>query len=112
MVNLYGRDPLMGIIAGNIQLSAATEGSATNVVGGTITVGTFDSDSSGLLTFPKFKQVPIVAGSVIDGADTTTSVGGFLTFTGVTVSNAYLRMGPTPNSSVLVSVSIMGIRQI
>ena len=111
MVNLHTRDPLLGFLAGNIKLSAATEGSATNVVGGTITVGTFDSDSSGLLTFPPFKDTPVIVGQV-KGGDTTTSVGGFLTFTGVGVSNAYLRMGPTPASTVTVGIAIAGKVQL
>ena len=108
MVNLHGRDPLMGMVAGNIVVS----GASTNVVGGPMTAGTFDADGSGLLTFAAFKQVPIVVGTVINGGDTTTSVGGYLTFTGVTVSNAYLRMGPTPESACTVAVQITGLRQI
>lgn len=108
MVNLHTRDTKLGAIVGNIVVS----GAATNVIGGSITVGTFDADGSGLLTFPKFKDTPVIVGQVINGGDTTTSVGGYLTFTGVGVSNAYLRMGPTPESACTVAVQIFGLQQI
>jgi len=68
---------------------------------------TFDSDCSGLITFNTFNAVPAVVAQV-NGGDTTSGVGGYLTLTGITVSNAYVRMGPTPNSGVTVGVIAIG----
>lgn len=105
---ITGKETRLATILANVIVS----GGCTNVVNGNMTAGTFDSDGSGLLTYDKFGSIPKILGQVISGGSTTTSVGGFLTFTGITVSNAYLRMGPTPASSVTVSVMVCGIQNL
>jgi len=103
MVLLHNKSAQLAMVAGNVVIS----GAFTNVVGGAMTAGTFDSDGSGLITYNTFNAVPTVVGT-IKGGDTGTGVGGLLTITGATVSNAYVRIGPTPSSGVTVGVIAIG----
>lgn len=109
MVNLHDRNPLIGIVACNLPISGKT----TNVFGGPMTAGTFDADGSGSITYPAFKITPVVIGQVVrNTAGASTAVGGYLTFTGVGTSTAYVRMGNTIQSGCTVSIQITGIQQI
>ena len=105
---LSGKETRIATILANVVVS----GACTNVINGKMTAGTFDSDGSGLLTYDKFAQVPSLFYSVINGGGTTTSVGGTVTLTGATVSNVYLRIGPSPASSLTVSVQVTGIQNL
>ena len=105
----HGKDVQLGYILADVVIS----GAATQVLGGALTASTtFDSDGSGLLTFDPFAQPPRVICFASSGAGTTTAVNGQLTTTGVTVSNCYLRNGPSPLSGLQVSVLLLGLQKL
>ena len=83
MTLLHNKPTKLSIIAGKVVLS----GSCTDVIGGTMTAGTFDSAGSGLITFsPAFISAPIVFAQAASAASTTATIMP-VAVTGVTVSN-------------------------
>lgn len=103
MTTFHGKPPQLAIIAGKIVMS----GNCTDVIGGTMTAGTFDGDSSGLITWtPPFKSAPTVMASLNSGGATTTSP--VVRITGVGVGTAYVTMGESPLSGFTVGIIAIG----
>lgn len=94
-----------GFIVGHI----AGSGSATGVIGGTMTAGTFDSGGSALITFaPPFISAPIVVAQALSAAATTASIMA-VNVTGVTVSNCYIQYYASGGS---IDICLFGLQRM
>lgn len=100
MVLLHDKGTKLAILAGKLKLSSAF----TDVIGGTMTVGTADGDGSALITWaPAFISAPIVVGTAFSAGATSTTIMG-VQFTGVTVSNAYIECYASGGSVNIIAV--------
>lgn len=103
MVLLNNKPTELAMIAGKYVMS----GSCTDVIGGTLTAGTPDNESSGLLTWaPPFNSAPMIFGTINSGSVATSSPA--VRFTGVGVSNAYVTMSENGDSGVTIGIVLMG----
>ena len=107
----HGKNVQLGYIVGKINQS----GSCTDVIGGTMTAGTFDSAGSGLITFaPPFVSAPIVQVSIqggIDGGGATLTASNYLVqMTGVGVSN--VSIAGTEGSGLIVGITAIGLQKL
>lgn len=103
MALFHDKPTQLAMICGKVVLT----GNCTDVIGGTMTAGTFDVDGSGLLTWaPPFISAPIILGTSNSGALTVTSPT--VRFTGVGVSTAYLTVGATASEEQTIGIVLMG----
>lgn len=94
----------LAVIAGTIVLS----GSATNVVGGVMTAGTFDADASAALTFDAFKAAP----RVFLSPNTNVDLGYQLTGLGVSNVSVRLIMSAATASGGDFNVMLIGLQNL
>jgi len=101
---LHDKDPQVALIFGK----CPTSGNFSQVIGGTMTAGTWDDETSSLITWaPPFISAPILIGTLMSGGLTTTSP--VVRFSGVGVSNAYVTMGETALANTGATISILAI---
>ena len=101
---LHDKDPQVALIFGN----CPTSGTFSQVIGGTMTAGTWDDETSALITWaPPFIVAPTLIATLMSGGGITTSPT--VRFSGVTVSNAYVSLGETAIANTGATVSIIAI---
>ena len=103
MVQFHDKPSQLAMIAGKYVMSYG----CTDVLGGTLTAGTPDNESSALLTWaPPFVSAPTVIGTINSGGSTTTSP--VVRFSGLGVSNVYISLGESPLTNVTIGVVLVG----
>lgn len=104
MTNLHNKPSKIAFIAGKIKAS----GSCSQVIGGTMTAGTFGAAGSGLITFdPPFISTPAIFAS-LEGWGVYTSNKTCVQLTGAGVSSVYVAIGTTPCSGATIHLLAMG----
>ena len=104
MTLFHVKPPQLAFIAGKIVCS----GSATGVIGGTMTAGTFDNESSALIEWqPPFVSAPQILASINSGLNATIT-SPVVRFSGVTACGAYMTMGETGLSGATIGILLLG----
>jgi len=107
----HGKETRLGYIIGKIIQS----GNCTDVIGGTLTNGTFDGEGSGLITFaPPFISAPTINVSIQAGLEgggaVLTASNYFVSVTGVTVGTCYVQ--GTQGSGLTIGFTALGLQKM
>jgi len=99
----------LAVCAVQCKCSAATAMSFNNQIGAKFSAGTMDTDGSGEINWlPAFNSAPIVFATVMSGVGSRSSSFGAVQLTGITVSNCYVVIGPTPASNITLGMIMIG----